>query len=92
MLKAKLPVLYRSTQYKAGDVLPADNVAMVEAWLEAGSAAWVDDEEPVPEKPAKAKPASATAGMPGFSSDGDPDALIGRVPARPARGRGKKKS
>jgi len=88
MLKAKLPVLYRSKQYRAGDILPADDAAMVEAWLEAGSAAWVDDEEPAPEKPAKAKPASATAGMPGLSSDGDPDALIGRVPAR---GRGKKK-
>ena len=85
MLKAKLPVLYRSTQYKAGDALPADDAAMVEAWLEAGSAAWVDDEEPVPEKPAKAKPASATAGMSGLSSDGDPDALIGRVPARGRR-------
>ena len=88
MLKAKLPVLYRSKQYRAGDTLPADDVAMVEAWIEAGSAALVDDEESAPEKPAKAKPASATAGMPGLSSDGDPDALIGRIPAR---GRGKKK-
>ena len=88
MLKAKLPVLYRSKQYRAGDILPADDAAMVEAWIEAGSAALVDDEEAAPEKPAKAKPASATAGMPGLSSDGDPDALIGRVPAR---GRGKKK-
>jgi hypothetical protein len=88
MLKAKLPVLYRSKQYRAGDILPADDAAMVEAWIEAGSAVLVDDEEPAPEKSAKAKPASATAGMPGLSSDGDPDALIGRIPAR---GRGKKK-
>jgi hypothetical protein len=82
ILKATRPVLLCNTQYRAGDTLPADNELMVEAWLEAGSAAWVDDEEPVPEKPAKAKPASATAGMPGLSSDGDPDALIGRVPTR----------
>lgn len=56
MLKAKLPVLYRSTQYKAGDALPADDAAMVEAWLGAGSAAWVDDEEPVPENLRKRNP------------------------------------
>ena len=82
MLKAKLPVLYRSTQYNTGDALPADDAAMVAAWLEAGSAVLVSDEETEAEKPAKAKPASATAGMPGLSSDGDPDALIGRVPTR----------
>ena len=92
MLKSTRPVLYRSTQYSTGDALPADDAAMVAAWLEAGSAVLVSDEETEAEKPAKAKPASATAGLPGFSSDGDPDALIGRVPARPVRSRGKKKS
>lgn len=91
MLKSTRPVLYRSKQYNTGDALPADDMAMVEAWLEAGSAVLVSDEEIETEKP-KAKPASAMAGLPGLSSDGDPDALIGRVPARPARGRGKKKS
>ena len=82
MLKARTPILFRSTLYGVGDSLPVDDQSMVNAWIEAGSAAWSDDEEPVPEKPAKAKPASATAGMPGLSSDGDPDALIGRVPTR----------
>ena len=91
MLKSTRPVLYRSKQYNTGDALPADDMAMVEAWLEAGSAVLVSDEEIETEKP-KAKPASAMAGLPGFSSDGDPDALIGRVPARPVRSRGKKKS
>ena len=91
MLKSTRPVLYRSKQYNTGDALPADDMAMDEAWLEAGSAVLVSDEEIETEKP-KAKPASAMAGLPGLSSDGDPDALIGRVPARPARGRGKKKS
>ena len=91
MLKSARPVLYRSKQYNTGDALPADDMAMVEAWLEAGSAVLVSDEEIETEKP-KAKPASAMAGLPGLSSDGDPDALIGRVPARPVRSRGKKKS
>jgi hypothetical protein len=91
MLKSTRPVLYRSKQYNTGDALPADDMAMVEAWLEAGSAVLVSDEEIETEKP-KAKPASAMAGLPGLSSDGDPDALIGRVPARPVRSRGKKKS
>ena len=91
MLKSTRPVLYRSKQYNTGDALPADDMAMVEAWLEAGSAVFVSDEEIETEKP-KAKPASAMAGLPGLSSDGDPDALIGRVPARPVRSRGKKKS
>ena len=71
-------VLYRSTQYRAGDVLPADNVIMVEAWLNAGSAVKVEDEETrdVP----KAIPVAPPEGKAGTSSDGDPEARVGRVP------------
>ena len=50
-LIAKIPILYRSTQFKPGDILPADNSRMVEAWLEAGSAAW-DEAAAAPEAPA----------------------------------------
>lgn len=49
-LVATRPVLYRSTQYKKGDRLPADNQAMVDAWLEAKSAEWIDETKDAPEK------------------------------------------
>lgn len=60
-LIATRPVLYRSTQYRKGDALPADNAAMVEAWLEAKSAEW---EEDVQEAPAPAKKAEPDAEKP----------------------------
>ena len=91
MLKARTPILFRSTLYGVGDSLPVDDQSMVNAWIEAGSAAWSDDEE-IKIAPAIARSVTAQPGMPGLSSDGDPDALIGRVPARPVRSRGKKKS
>ena len=89
-LRATRPVLYRSRQYRTGDVLPGDDVAMVEAWIEAGSAAWIDDEETT--KPPKAKRMTAQPGRTGLSSDGDPEALVGRVPDKPERKRGGKKA
>lgn len=82
ILKAVRPILYRSTQYKVGQALPADNKPMVEAWLESGSAAWLDEETTTPPK---AKPASAPAGKKGLSSDGDPEARVGRIPDKPER-------
>lgn len=57
-LVAKRPVLYRSTQYRAGDALPADNPAMVEAWLDAKSAEWVDEADDAPVE--KAEPVAET--------------------------------
>lgn len=89
-LRARLPVLYRSTQYRPGDVLPADDDAMVAAWLETRAAVWLDDEA-VTAAP-KAKPAAAQAGLTGKSSDGDPEALVGRVSDRPERKRSRKKA
>lgn len=79
-LIATRPVLYRSTQYRAGDALPADNVLMVEAWLGAGSAVVVEDEETA-EAP-KAIPVAPPEGKAGISSDGDPEARVGRVPKK----------
>ena len=84
-LIATRPVLYRSTQYKAGDRLPADDQVMVDAWLQYGSAKWVDDENPTPAP--KAEPVSPPEGKAGISSYGDPDARIGRIPKK---GRAKK--
>lgn len=43
MLVANRSILYRSTQYKPGDRLPAHNQIMVEAWLKADSARWEDE-------------------------------------------------
>ena len=89
-LRAILPVLYRSTQYRAGDALPADNQRTVEAWIECGAAKWVDDEKPA--KPVTVPQVETVTedvpGEPGISSDGDPEALVGRVPKK--RGRAKK--
>ena len=52
-LIAAYPILYRSRQYWVGEELPADDAGMVQAWIEAGTAAWVD---PDTQKPPKAKP------------------------------------
>ena len=82
-LRAMLPILYRSTQYEIGSTLPADDARTVEAWLEAGSAKWLSDEEAAPAPKAKAK--TAQPGLTGKSSDGDPEALVGRVTDTPQR-------
>jgi hypothetical protein len=84
-----IPVLYCSRQYKTGDALPATDKALVDAWIEAGSAIWIDDEE-IPAVRAKAIPASVPAGIYGRSSDGDPEAVMGRVPVKGVRARRKK--
>lgn len=94
-LRAKAPVLYASRQYRVGDALPGADEQLVAAWLETGVAYWdeVDVHTPAP----KARPAS-DQGMPGKSSDGDPEAKVGKVPQRvppreapPAKGARKKK-
>ena len=79
-LRAKLPILYASTQYGVGDELPAHNADLVAAWLESGAAYW-DGVESRAEAP-KAKAVTAEAGLGGNSSDGDPEALVGKVPKR----------
>ena len=75
-LRAKLPILYASRQYRVGDVLPAGNDSLVSAWLESGAAFWeeVEAHEPAP----KARLVTAEPGLPGKASDGDPDALVGK--------------
>lgn len=43
-LKAKRAVLYQGRMYEPGDVLPADDSRMVEAWLKAESAVWTGED------------------------------------------------
>lgn len=88
VLRAMLPILYRSKQYRVGDKLPADNEGTVQAWLEAGSAAWLDDEEKA--SAAKAKSVTAPLGKTGLSSDGDPEAKVSKIPKTPEREKPKK--
>lgn len=83
-------VLFRSVQHGAGDSLPADNEAMVEAWLSAGSAVWKEDDEDK-DPPKKARLKTAPPGTEGASSDGDPEARVGRLPDRPERKKGARK-
>lgn len=90
ILKAKLPILYCSKQYGVGDTLPAVDVKLVNAWLESGAAFWECDTVAQNEAP-KARLVTAEPGLPGKSSDGDPDALVGKVTKTPQRKRTAKK-
>ena len=77
---AQTYILYNSTQYKPGDVLPANDPEMLAAWLEAGTAKWLDE---TVVNSMKAQSVTALAGMYGtaVSSDSeDGEELVGRVP------------
>ena len=87
-LIAKLPVLYASTQYRRGDALPTTKQALVDAWLKSGAAAWAEEDAPAKEPKPKATPVTAEPGLGGSSTDGDPEALVGKAPKR---GRSRKK-
>lgn len=41
ILTAVYPILYLSRQYKIGEALPANDPAMAEAWIAAGTAVWI---------------------------------------------------
>lgn len=84
-LIAKSYILYNSTNYKPGDELPANNAAMVEAWLSAGTAVWSAKEE---NTVVKARSVTAESGLFGtaVSSEAeDGENLVGRVPKTAAR-------
>lgn len=58
-LTAKRAVLYQGRMYEPGDTLPAGDSRMVEAWLQAESAAWTGEaEEPATEAPEGTKDAT----------------------------------
>ena len=44
-LEAIKPILYASTQFQPGDMLPADNVLLADAWVKSGAAAWICEKE-----------------------------------------------
>lgn len=82
---AQAYILYNSTQYKPGDELPTNNPEMLEAWLEAGTAAWVDEDVV---KNAKAQSVTAMVGLYGQAVCSDSDNgedLVGRVPINNGR-------
>ncbi len=82
---AQAYILYNSTQYKPGDELPTNNPEMLEAWLEAGTAAWVDEDVV---KKAKAQSVTAMVGLYGQAVCSDSDNgedLVGRVPINNGR-------
>lgn len=86
ILAAVYPILYLSHQYNVGDELPANDPGMVEAWLCAGTAAWI---QLVPKSP-MAKLRTAEPGLPGrtvSSEFEDGDNLAGKVPKTSARKR-----
>lgn len=98
-LIAKYPILYLSKQYDIGEELVANNPEMVKAWLDAGTAEWVEDEESVSdgttdekseeELPhATATPVVAEAGLAGDAVGAETDEnLVGKIPKTPARSR-----
>ncbi|MCD8364771.1 MAG: hypothetical protein LUC83_02960 [Clostridiales bacterium] len=77
-------VLYQSKLYRAGQELPTNNAAMAEAWVNAGSAKWVDEdaEQTKTVKP-KARRAAAEPSAEGRSDSGTVEQ--GKVPKTPAR-------
>lgn len=84
-LVAKSFILYNSTNYKPGDELPANNAAMVDAWLSAGTACWMTEGD---KESVKARTATAEPGLAGLAIGSDADNgenLVGRVPKTAAR-------
>lgn len=82
-LVAVLPVLFESGQYRAGDILPAHNQEMVEAWLENGAAVWKGEKEL---KNVKARPVAAQSGMQAITTPKtSDDDLIGKIPQKKGR-------
>ena len=88
-LIAKKTILFESKLYEVGTELPTHNTAMNEAWVEAGTAVWVEEsvstEKPVP---VKAKPKTAEPGLPGQAESSESEIgedLVGKVPKTKAR-------
>ena len=85
-LTAQTSILFESKMYKPGDELPVKNPAMVEAWLEAGTAVLIDDEQK--KAPAKARPRTAEPGQPGVavhSESENGEDVVGKVPKTNSR-------
>lgn len=88
-LIARKPILHLSRQYMPGDELPTSDTTMMQAWIDAETAFWKDDEEAT--KPKKAKMVTAMPGVSGISTTGNEEDLAGRIPDSPEREKPKPK-
>ena len=93
-LTAQKSILFESKIYAPGDSLPTKNPAMVEAWLEAGTAVWIGEKEVeiIEERKTtgKARPRTAEPGLPGMavaSESENGENLVGKVPKTAVRKR-----
>lgn len=85
-LTAQRSILFENRIYAPGEKLPTHNAAMVDAWLSAGTAVWIDSEDT--KAPAKAKPRTAEPGLAGealASESEDGENLVGKVPTTTRR-------
>lgn len=85
-LVAVSTILLDTKIYEIGEALPANNQAMVDAWVEAGTAVWKDTDEETTKVKAKAR--SAEPGLSGkavVSESEDGEDLVGKVPKTAAR-------
>ena len=65
ILTAVYPILYLSRQYKVGEALPANDPAMVEAWIAAGTAVWIPAPSSDTREGQGARPTTTEQGQPG---------------------------
>lgn len=89
-LIAQQYILFESKMYAPGEKLPVKNPDMVQAWLDAGTAVYVDDEEKKPT--AKATPRTAEPGLAGVavsSEAEDGENLVGKTPKTASRAKKK---
>ena len=87
VLVAQVYILYLAHHYRPGEEIPANDLDMVKAWLEAGSVQWVPISEFARDK---AYPMTAIDGMYGTATCSDSDDginIVGRVPINSARQR-----
>lgn len=77
-------ILHGAKYYAPGEELSTKDAELMQCWLLSGAARLVKTEEPAKKK-GKATLQTAEPGLPGKSSDGDPEALTGKVPKTPQR-------
>lgn len=88
-LTAQSHILFESRMYAPGEELPTKDAGMIEAWVSAGTAVWLSDEDTQPA--ALAVPATAEPGAPGevvASESENGENLVGKIPKTGARKKG----
>lgn len=74
--------------YRPGDILPSEDRGLVEAWIEAGTAVWMDPAEYMTAPTSgTAKLVTAMPGLTGLAVGGEAtgNEMVGRVPLTPER-------